>query len=254
VKSSTNRYLARVASLVGENDTARAVQVFVKKSRGETASLENVARKLGVEEVIEERLPFEGGIFRERGRLVIRLNAASSFARKRFTLAHEIAHLLLGTVPGRRSTSHGDPALERACDFVAAELLMPAEETVPFIKELGSPCPRKLRLIASKYGVSQHVAAIRVRDDFRLWRCCIGRWEWHGTVKTKWFVGERRWDVAEPNTHSLQLAIDATEPVRTTELWPRGGFNEQVWLNLLNTGSDPKTGAKHVLGLVAFVN
>jgi hypothetical protein len=68
-----------------------------------------------------------------------------------------------------------------------------------------------------------------------------------------WFVGERRWDVAEPDSYSLQLAVDSTEPVLTTAQWPRGGFTEQVWLNLLNIGSNRGTGANRVLGLVAFV-
>lgn len=237
-----------------ERDTTRAVEVFVRSRRNSADSLEAVARRLGVDEITEEKLPFEGGIFRENGRVVVKLNCGSSMVRKKFTLAHEIGHLFLEAIPGLRSKRRSDVALERICDSIAAELLMPAEEAVPFIKALGSPCPHKLMLIASKFGVSQQVAAIRVRDDFKLWKCCIGLWEWQATVQTMWFVGERRWGVAKPDSYSLQLAIDSTEPVRTTELWAREGFTEQVWLNLLKTGSNRGSGAHRVLGLVAFVH
>jgi IrrE N-terminal-like domain len=253
MKRTTNPYLDKIASMVEERDTTRAVEVFVRSRRNSSDSLESLAHKLGVDEITEEKLPFEGGIFRENGRVVVKLNCDSSIVRKKFTLAHEIGHLFLETIPGPRSKKGSDVALERICDSIAAELLMPAEEAVPFIRGLGSPCPQKLRLIASKFGVSHQVAAIRVRDDFKLWKCCIGLWEWQTTVQTMWFVGERRWGVPEPDSYSLQLAIDSTEPVRTTELWTRGGFTEQVWLNLLNTGSNRGSGANRVLGLVAFV-
>ncbi len=247
-KSSANPYLERIASLVGERDVSRAVQLFVKDRRSAADSLEGIARKLGVNEITEEGLPFEGGLFRATdGRLVIKLNAHSSIARKRFTLAHEIGHLLLGTIPGLRSTCRSDVALERACDSVAAELLMPTEEAVPFVRRLGSPSPEKLRVIASEYAVSLHAAAIRVHNDFRLWKSSIGLWERQAAVRTIWFVSRRRWDTAEPDSYSVELALDSARPVQTTELWRRGQFTDPVWLDLLHIGTN------HILGLVAFV-
>lgn len=254
MKAIVNRYLDRLCSLTGEKDPRVATTAFVRSRRTPGEPLHALAARLGISRIIEEPLPFDGGLFQlPHGELVVKLKAKSPPVRKRFTLAHEIGHLLLGDMSGRRMACQSDPALERACDSIAAELLMPAEEAVPFIKGLGSPCPQKLGLIASRFRVSRHVAAIRVSDDFRLWKCCIGLWEWQGAVQTMWFVGERRWDVAEPDSYSLQLAVDSTEPVRTTAQWQRGGFTEQVWLNLLNIGSNRGTGANRVLGLVAFV-
>ena len=247
MRSSPNPYLKRISSLVGEQDTSRAVQLFVKGQRSAGDSLEGVARKLGVHEIIEERLPFEGGLFRAtEGRLVVKLNSHSSFARKRFTLAHEIGHLILGTIPGLRGGCRSNAALERACDFIAAELVMPTEEAIPFVRTLGSPSPEKLTAIASKYGVSLHVAAIRVHNDFRLWKCLVGLWEQQAAVRTIWFVGPRRRNTVQPDSYSLQLALDSDRAVRTTELWPSGQFTDPVWLNLLHIGGN------RILGLVAF--
>ncbi len=249
MNSPSNPYLKRIASLVGEREAGRALQAFVSARRSAAESLDALARKLGVNRIIEEKLPFEGGLFQlADGELVIKLNAQSSFVRKRFTLAHEIGHLLLGTIPGHRGSCRRDLALERACDSIAAELLMPAGEAVAFVRSLGSPSPAKLREIASKYSVSLQTAAIRVHDVFQLWKCCVGMWERLPKVKTIWFVGGRRWDATEPDSYSLELALASDSSVRTNELWPRGVFTDPVWLNLL------KTGDGRVFGLVDFVN
>ena len=249
MKSSTNPYLARIASLVGEKDPGHALQVFVETHRPAGGSLEALACRLGVSRIVEQRLPYEGGLFKlPYGELVIKLNSGSSFVRKRFTLAHEIAHLFLNTVPAFRSTHRADAALERTCDMIAAELLMPTAETTDFVRELGPPSPEKLRAIASKYAVSMQTAAIRVRDGFRLWKCSVGMWERSPAVRTVWFVGRRRRDPVQPDPCCLDLALSSGSSVRTKDLWQRGESTESVWLNLLRIGNG------RVLGLVDFVN
>jgi len=248
MKSQANRYLKRIAASVGVKECGHAVQILVKDKLGASPSLENLARSLGVNEITEEAMPIEGGLFNLPGKgLVIKLNANSPPSRRRFTLAHEIGHLLMGTVPGLRSACRDDPALESACDSIAAELLMPSEEAVAFIRTLGQPSPEKLKIIASRYSVSLHTAAIRVHSDFRLWKCFIGLWERHPHIKTAWFVGRRRWDKSEPDSYSIDLALASQSPVQTKELWQKGPNADPVWLNLLRVGSD------RVLGLVNFV-
>jgi hypothetical protein len=249
VKRAQNPFLGRIASLVGEIDPGRAVPTFVATHRGPKESLENLARKLGVNRIIEQKLPFEGGLFQlSDSELVIKLNSESSFVRKRFTLAHELGHLLLKTVPAFRSSNRTDAALERACDKIASELLMPTDDAVNFIKNLGQPSPEKLRFIARKYAVSLQTAAIRLYSDFQLWKCFIGCWERHPQIKTVWFVGHRRWDRVEPDSYSLDLALSSDTPVHTEELWQRGPSADRVWLNLLRDGNE------RVLGLIGFVN
>jgi hypothetical protein len=252
MRTPVNPYLKRIASLVGEQDTSRALQAFVGARRSAGESLDSLARKLGINKIVEERLPFEGGLFQlPDGQLVIKLNAESPFSRKRFTLAHEIAHLLLKTVPASRGTRRTDLALERTCDLIAAELLMPTPEGLDFVRGLGRPSPEKLRLIASQYNVSLQAAAKRVHDDFRLWKCSIGMWERSPKITTIWFVGSRRWDAAEPDSYSLDLALASKDSVRTNELWRRRGFTDPVWLNLLAIENSRNS---CVLGLVDFVN
>jgi len=248
VKPFLNPYLRRVAHAVGADDEniPRAVQLFVSEKARTSENLEALARNLGVDRIQDEELPYDGGIFREPdGRLVIKLNAYNPFTRRRFTLAHEIAHLLLGTVPGLRSTCREDPVLERACDCIAAELLMPSELAAAFVRNLGAPSPETLSTIARKYGVSLHVAAIRVHDDLRLWPCSIGFWERYPAIKRLWFVGRGLWDGIDPEPDSLDRAMSSDTPVRLRALWRIAPLTE-AWLSLLRIGS------KRVLGLVDF--
>lgn len=231
-------------------NTTAGVARFVGPHRRAGEPLEAMAIRLGVIGIVEECLPFEGGIFQlSGGELIIKLNSDRPATRKRFTLAHEIGHLLLGK-PGLRSSCGRDQALERKCDAIASELLMPVDEAIPFVARLGRPSPEKLRVIASRFDVSLHAAAFRVHRDLGLWKCFIGCWQRYPKIKTEWFVGySRRWDRAQPDEHSLDLALSSDGPVQSKELWQRGPQAEPVWLNLLRLGTSGR-----VLGLVGFVN
>jgi hypothetical protein len=235
---------------ISDGNTVAKVVRFVGPHRRAGEPLEAMALRLGVSRIVEESLSFEGGIFQlSGGELVIKLNADSPATRKRFTLAHEIGHLLLGK-PGLRSSCGRDQVLERKCDAIASELLMPADEALMFIGSLGKPSPEKLRAIASRFDVSLQAAAFRVHRDLGLWKCFIGCWQRYPKIKTEWFVGySRRWDRAEPAEHSLELALSSEGPIQSKELWQRGLQAEPVWLNLLRLGSRGR-----VLGLVGFVS
>ncbi len=249
MKPLTNPYLKRIAFLVREREPRRALEAFVRARRSEDESLDALARKLGVTRIIEQRLPFEGGLFQlPDGELVIKLNSESSFVRKRFTLAHEIAHLLVNTVPAHRGANRTDEYLERACDLIAAELLMPTVEATDFISGLGSPSPENLKAIASRYTVSLQTAAIRVHNALKLWKCGIGMWSFSPKAKTLWFVGPKRWDDVQPDVSLLERAASSNTSFQTRDLWRRGEFTEPVWLNLLGVGST------NTIGVVHFVN
>jgi len=235
--------------MVGEREPRRGLEVFVRARRSGNESLDALARKLGVTRIIEQRLPFEGGLFQlPDGELVIKLNSESSFVRKRFTLAHEIAHLLLNTVPAHRSANRTDEDLERTCDLIAAELLMPTEEATDFISGLGSPSPENLKAIASRYTVSLQTAAIKVHSALRLWKCGIGMWNLSPTMKTLWFVGPKRWDSVQPDASLLERAASSNTSFHARDLWRRGEVTEPVWLNLLGVGGT------NAIGLVHFVS
>jgi len=234
--------------MVGEREPRRALEIFVRARRSGDESLDAVACKLGVSRIIEQRLPFEGGLFQlPDGELVIKLNSGSSFVRKRFTLAHEIAHLLLNTVPAHRSGNRTDEDLERTCDSIAAELLMPTEEATNYIRGLGSPSPENLKAIASMFTVSLQTAAIKVHNGLKLWKCGIGMWSLSPRMKTLWFVGPKRWDSVQPDVSLLERAASSNTSFHTKDLWRRGEVTEPVWLNLLGVGSTSAIGLVHFL-------
>lgn len=226
-----------------------AITSLVRAHRKPGEPLDEMSLRLGINRIIEEPLAFEGGVFQlSGGERIIKLNATSPRVRKRFTLAHEIGHLLLGK-PGLRSSCGHDQALERKCDAIASELLMPADEAISFIGSLGKPSPEKLRALASRFDVSLQAAAFRVHRDLGLWKCFIGCWERHPQIKTAWFVGQRRWDRTEPDSYSLDLALSSEDSVESKELWQRGPIADPVWLKLQRIGTSGR-----VLGLIGFVN
>lgn len=226
------------------------IAALVKRHHDPSEPLEAMALRCGVSKIIAEPLSFDGGVFQlPNGELIIKLNADSVPTRKRFTLAHEIGHLLLGK-PGLRSSCGRDQELERKCDAIASELLMPTDETISVVTSLGKPTPEKLKALASRFDVSLHAAAFRVHRDLGLWKCFIGCWQRRPEVKTGWFVGyRRRWDSVEPDEHSLDLALASETSVQSREYWQRGPQAEPVWLNLLRLGKSDR-----VVGLVGFVN
>lgn len=84
-------------------------------------------------------------------------------ARSRFTLAHEIGHVLLEQHPRLADQARRlpQPDLERACDRLAAELLMPRGW---FCEEIGSaPDLRSLRRTALRASVSMSSTIVRAR-------------------------------------------------------------------------------------------
>src|SRR3954453_12360773 len=85
-------------------------------------------------------------------------------ARQRFSLAHELAHVLLARWP-HAMPSHLVEA-ERICDFVASEILMPrspVEEIVQRSNE-GKDVLDGLVTLSQSAWVSRHAAAIRFRS------------------------------------------------------------------------------------------
>jgi Zn-dependent peptidase ImmA (M78 family) len=94
------------------------------------ARIEQLAAELGSRRILYEDLDYEDGRLEVRDReIVIALSSRLSEARRNFTLAHEVAHLVLvqpdlRLAPLRRRWGLEDE--ERFCDELAGALLMPA--------------------------------------------------------------------------------------------------------------------------------
>ncbi|HRA88609.1 MAG TPA: ImmA/IrrE family metallo-endopeptidase [Planctomycetaceae bacterium] len=104
---------------------------------------------------------------RERAVIFLNKTDVSSAKRLRFTLAHELAHLILGipSIVGENLTDmlSSDDADERRVNEFAAELLVPASVVTTLITEIPVVAQSLVRL-AKKANVSDVSAALRVAD------------------------------------------------------------------------------------------
>ena len=98
-------------------------------------------------------------------RSIIRINSNQSPARKRFTLTHELGHLILG-IPGVVGESYEDmlssnSSEERSVNELASELLMPTTVVRSLLPEM-PVVAGTLQKLAKRANVSDLAAAIRV--------------------------------------------------------------------------------------------
>lgn len=118
----------------------------------------NTWRTLNVEE-------FRGFVLVDDYAPLIFINNQDSKAAQMFTLAHELAHLWLGSsaVFDLRQIQPADDRIEIQCNNIAAEFLVPGSELKEFwvtVKSTDTP----FGTIARRFKVSEIVAARRVMD------------------------------------------------------------------------------------------
>src|SRR5579862_1978399 len=124
--------------------------------------------------------PFEGQmsglLYRTDGGSIIGVNSLHPAVRQRFTVAHEIGHLLLHepqfhidehafvVFRNPESSKASDPAEVEANQFAAA-LLMPEGLIAKSVRELGQnpDAEKAIRQLAELFEVSQHAMTIRLK-------------------------------------------------------------------------------------------
>ena len=137
--------------------------------------LDCVAKRLGIEVCEQEFVPEIDGLYLRLPDAppVIALNNTytKSLARRRFTLAHEIGHHLLGRRAPSKSrlffldTSRTSRTIvERACDRFAALLLMPEEYVRRYYDELAFNPQHRVRIMAERFGASTWAMRRRLRE------------------------------------------------------------------------------------------
>jgi hypothetical protein len=144
---------------------------------------------------VEERasIPVAGFLQKERGSYRIICAAGQSPERRRFTIAHELGHAILETT-GPRAPQVGSE-LERLCDQLATELLMPSRAFSAAIAGRAPSCS-VIRDLASKFQTSITATALR----------CLAYWPvslvnvQHGSAR--WCRGPAR-----PDRHHLNEII-----------------------------------------------
>jgi len=125
---------------------------------------ERLAQELGVTVITEPLQTRHGWCVRGKAATIIRINSNDLPVRRRFTLAHEIAHLAEDDKLEKAAAfdwSVANKGGERAADGLAAELLIPLK----WLKAVGlsSPiCPKDVKRIAGKANVSLVTTAYRI--------------------------------------------------------------------------------------------
>lgn len=141
--------------------------------------VERLARMLGAAVRYE---PFEGELsgllYREDGHAVIGVNALHAKARQRFTIAHELGHLLLHERDDLHIDRHfrirrrdevsaqGTDDAEMAANAFAAALLMPADLLAADLagRALDLEDDAAIRHLATRYRVSQQALTLRLTN------------------------------------------------------------------------------------------
>ena len=160
------------------------------------ADLRLLARRWGVISIEEQEihsdamlLPIEEGY-----RIILKkADQVASLGRQRFSLAHELGHLLLQksetTGIGLKYRGHGfSDEEERLCDQIAAEILMPR---MAFYEDcwMEDWSLKGLRRLANKYETSLEATAIRM-VDLMPEEALMGIWkistDKSGNIEQKW--------------------------------------------------------------------
>lgn len=193
---------------------------------------EALAEKLGIDVVESPLTGCDGWVLSDTAGSIIRLNSENSPKRRRFTLAHELGHLLLGvpTVVGESfyDSLQSDNAEERRVNDLASELLLPqsvVEKTLPSVPVLAA----QLRKLAKQAKVSELAAAIRVANlatEIGLVNASVAffqndefRWNWSKTLTVRPDVAVRLLnDAKESDPHPFRFDRKKTNDVIVASL------------------------------------
>ena len=98
------------------------------------------------------------------------LNSRDAPSARIFTLMHELAHLYFGQcgvddIGDERLVPADTRSLEQRCNQVAAAILMPSGRFIREWESATGDVRDKVRIVASKFGVSRQAAAVRAKSD-----------------------------------------------------------------------------------------
>jgi Zn-dependent peptidase ImmA (M78 family) len=147
-------------------EITQKVQAIIEKLGVEQAPVpvEDAAKLLNIKIVEYDKFAsnFSGTLVKGENITVLGINPTHSQIRRRFTIAHEIGHYLLGhdIRDVLEENLERPPNLEREANMFAGELLMPKEFLKKDIKAGISTVPD----LAKKYNVSEQAMTIRLLE------------------------------------------------------------------------------------------
>ena len=88
---------------------------------------DGLLERFGITAVRERPLDRDARLVRQSGKLVIEVNSLYPQARQRFSIAHELGHLIVDRCSATPDEHWGknDPTIETLCDRLASEILSP---------------------------------------------------------------------------------------------------------------------------------
>ncbi len=223
--------------------------------------IHTIARKVGVDLIEAQEMTADGYLGKQKdGTLVIRYRIGNSRPRNRFTIAHEVGHILLNQVQKRNivgenkreCTVHWE---ERAANRIAAELLMPEPWfQMEFIRreyEGKRPSWAFIKELARQFRVSEDAVIYRVLEMPRLAavlvRVCINgtspRFPYNFSENALFQLAynvsyevDRLWREAKrSNQHCISIVNPHGQKELSCEgrmrtLTTRRGISEQYWI------------------------
>lgn len=136
------------------------VSKFIEDVPCPPTDLDVIMPRLNISGVYSEDLPISGELRRNGNGLKIVCSSLLSPMRRRFTIAHEMGHAIFEKT-GRNCPRSGEQ-LERLCDMLATEILMP---TSIFLNYLGpKPSLKKIFELSNLFNTSLTATAIRCSE------------------------------------------------------------------------------------------
>lgn len=153
------------------------------------------------------------------GRFIVVVDDDQHWSRQRFTIAHELAHIVLFSefVNDPEALRHLRspelwPVVERACNVAAAELLMPADDIASATARFGLS-PEGLGRLQARYAVSWSALLVRLSEVLAL-PVAVFRWHArHGSEPERWRVhrfygaGQGLWFPAGMTTRHFSVPV-----------------------------------------------
>jgi Zn-dependent peptidase ImmA (M78 family) len=165
VKKWKSAAARRVLELAGNPPTVEsAVRIVagdaIKDVPHPPLALEILAKKVGVTAIVYEDVPFSAELRPDNGSYVVACSLHLSPSRRRFTIAHELSHAILEK-SGRNCPRIG-PELERLCDMIATEMLMPRESFLNHVVQ--APTIDSIFQVARIFQTSVTATALRFAE------------------------------------------------------------------------------------------
>jgi Zn-dependent peptidase ImmA (M78 family) len=178
--------------------------------------VEVLARYIGIAQVVEVEMADHDGLLSitPAGTYVATIRRGQSLTRRRFTLAHEVGHLIVFRSLGRRDVANliscavnslDEKDEEHLCDTLAAELLMPRDQYLQTMRDVGVDAST-VSAIAQRYAVSLPAASRRIAE-LEPYDIGFGVWirDTNGRLLPKWYLTKK-------GPASSEYPIDSDQP------------------------------------------